>query len=62
MHAKNIAWAREQGAWRWVFASMRDGQVDWAEVMRLLRRVRYDGYISFENFYRVPMKSKGFVG
>jgi sugar phosphate isomerase/epimerase len=62
VHAKNIAWVREQGAWRWVFASMADGQVDWAEVMRLLRRVGYDGYISFENFYEVPMKSKGFVG
>ena len=62
VHAKNIAWVREKGAWRWVFASMTEGQVDWAEVMRLLRRVGYDGYVSFENFHLVPMKSKGFVG
>lgn len=62
VHAKNIAWVRENGVWRWVFASMAEGQVEWPEVMRLLRLVGYDGYISFENFYLVPMKSKGFVG
>ena len=62
VHAKNIAWVRENGKWRWVFAAMGEGQVDWAEVMRALDRVGYDGYISFENFYQVPMKSKGYVG
>lgn len=62
VHAKNIAWVCENGAWRWVFASMGDGQVDWADVMRVLRLVGYEGYISFENFYQVPMTSKGFVG
>lgn len=62
VHAKNIAWERENGRWRWVFASMRDGQVDWAEIVRVLRRIGYDGYIAFENFYRVPMRSTGFVG
>ena len=62
VHAKNIAWVRENGAWRWVFQSMRDGQVDWAEMMRLLARVGYDGYIAFENFYQVPMRTKGYVG
>lgn len=62
VHAKNIAWVRENATWRWVFASMRDGQVDWAELMRLLDLVGYDGYIAFENFYQVPMRSKGYVG
>jgi len=62
VHAKNTAWACEGGKWRWVFASMRDGQVDWAELMRLLAKVGYDGYVAFENFYRVPMRSKGYVG
>jgi sugar phosphate isomerase/epimerase len=62
VHAKNIAWVREDGRWRWVFASMSDGQVDWVEVMRALNRVGYDGYVSFENFYQVPMRSRGFIG
>ena len=62
VHAKNIAWVREQDRWRWVFASMRDGQVDWAEIISALRAVGYDGYISFENFFEVPMTTTGFVG
>lgn len=62
VHAKNTAWVRENGAWRWVFASMREGQVDWREVMRALARVGYDGFIAFENFHLVPMTSRGFVG
>jgi len=62
VHAKNIAWVQENGTWRWVFAAMDEGQVDWTEVMRALDRVGYDGYVSFENFYRVPIKSKGYVG
>lgn len=62
VHAKNIAWVRESGKWRWVFASMSEGQVDWGEVMRALERVGYDGYISFENFHLVPMRSTGYVG
>lgn len=62
VHAKNIAWTREDGRWRWVFASMREGQVDWGEVMGALRQVGYDGYVSFENFHLVPMRSRGFIG
>ena len=52
VHAKNISWVREDGTWRWVFAAMSEGQVGWAEVMQALDRVGYDGYVSFEDFYR----------
>ncbi len=62
VHAKNIAWVREQDRWRWIFASMTEGQVPWAEIISALRAVGYDGYISFENFFEVPMTSTGFVG
>jgi sugar phosphate isomerase/epimerase len=62
VHAKNIAWNRVDGRWRWVFDAMQSGQVDWREVMTALRSVGYDGYVSFENFYKVPMRSTGFVG
>jgi adenylate cyclase len=48
VHAKNIAWVRENGTWRWVFASMRDGQLDWAELMRLRDLVGYDIGASLE--------------
>ena len=36
--------------------------MDWPELMRLLHLVGYDGYIAFENFYQVPVRSKGYVG
>ena len=35
--AKNISWVKEGDRWRWQFASMEDGQVDWLEVARALR-------------------------
>jgi sugar phosphate isomerase/epimerase len=41
---------------------MTEGQVAWAEIISALRAVGYDGYISFENFFEVPMTSTGFVG
>jgi hypothetical protein len=30
--------------------------------MHALDLVGYSGYVSFENFYLVPMRSKGYVG
>ncbi len=62
VHAKNIAWLREGERWRWQFASLKDGQVDWREIAAALHQVGYDGFISFENFFQVPMRSRGFVG
>jgi sugar phosphate isomerase/epimerase len=62
VHAKNIVWRERDGVWRWEFAPMDAGQVDWVEVVGALRRVGYDGYIAFENFFEVPMTSRGYVG
>ena len=62
VHAKNISWIREDEHWLWQFASLEEGQVDWREIASSLYRVGYNGYISFENFYQVPMRSRGFVG
>lgn len=62
VHAKNIVWVKEQGRWRWQFAALDDGQVDWREIATALHQVGYNGYVSFENFHEVPMRSRGFVG
>jgi sugar phosphate isomerase/epimerase len=62
VHVKNIRWTREGERWRWEFASLEEGQVDWCEIAQALRHIGYDGYVSSENFYQVPMKSRGFVG
>lgn len=62
VHAKNVSWVREEGRWRWVFASLADGQVDWGEIFRCLRSRGYDGDVSVEDFYRVPIRMRGFAG
>jgi sugar phosphate isomerase/epimerase len=62
VHAKNLCWTREKGHWRWVFASLADGQVDWPDVLRCLHRVGFDGDLSVEDFYGVPIRTRGFVG
>lgn len=63
VHAKNISWIRNaEGGWRWVMDGLPTGQVDWREVMSALKRVGFDGCISNENFFEVPMKTRGFVG
>ncbi len=62
VHAKNVSWVRENGVWRWRFDAMDRGQVDWREVLRILKSVGYAGYVSFENFYKVPIRSRGYVG
>ena len=62
VHVKNICWVREGEHWRWQFASLEEGLVDWREIANALHSVGYDGYVSFENFFQVPMRSRGFVG
>ncbi len=62
VHAKNVCWLREGEQWRWHFASLEEGQVDWQEIAAGLKRVNYSGYVSFENFFQVPMRTRGFVG
>lgn len=62
VHAKNASWIKENGRWRWVFDDLRNGRVDWREVMTALKRVGFDGCVSNENFFAVPMKTRGFVG
>lgn len=62
VHAKNIAWVREDGRWRWRFASLAEGMVDWGEILAALRAVGYDGCISNENFFEVPLRMRGLAG
>jgi len=62
VHAKNVSWVLEDGTWRWKFDAMDRGQVNWREIMQILKKIGYAGYLSFENFYKVPMRSRGYVG
>jgi sugar phosphate isomerase/epimerase len=55
VHAKNNRWVaagQKDGYTQWKNepCPIREGQVDWAAVMALLKNVGYDGWIAFEDF------------
>jgi sugar phosphate isomerase/epimerase len=63
VHVKNTRWEPlEDGSWRWRFDELAEGTLDWGEAIAGLVRIGYDGYLSFENLYRVPVKHRGFIG
>ena len=56
VHVKNIRWEQTPAErWRWRFDELADGQCDWAEVIAALRDAGYDGWLSLENLWRVPV-------
>jgi sugar phosphate isomerase/epimerase len=62
VHVKNVRWERTPaGRWRWRFDELADGQCDWAEAIGALRAAGYDGWLSFENLWRVPVRHTGYV-
>jgi sugar phosphate isomerase/epimerase len=62
VHVKNVCWERTAaGKWRWRFDELEDGQCDWAAVMPALQAIGYDGWLSFENLWRVPVRHRGYV-
>lgn len=61
VHVKNVCWERAGTGWRWRFADLRDGQLDWTEAIPALKAAGYDGYLSFENLNRVPVRHTGYV-
>jgi sugar phosphate isomerase/epimerase len=62
VHVKNIRWERTPaGGWRWRFDELADGQCDWAETIAALRAAGYDGWLSLENLWRVPVRHTGYV-
>jgi len=56
VHVKNTQWVRVQhkdtgdAHWTHEWTTLRDGIVDWFEVMRALKEYGYDGYLSLEDF------------
>ena len=62
VHVKNIRWEQTAaGRWRWRFDELADGQCDWAAVVPALQAIGYDGWLSFENLWRVPVRHRGYV-
>ena len=62
VHVKNIRWEQSaKGKWRWRFDELKDGQCDWPAVLADLKGVGWDGWLSFENLWRVPVRHRGYV-
>jgi sugar phosphate isomerase/epimerase len=63
VHAKNCLWAKtgeERGVakWEWQMAAVRQGQADWTAIVAALKKVGYDGWLSFEDFSEGETKQK----
>lgn len=64
VHVKNQCWKetgrRENGSadWRAGNCPFLEGVVNWEEVIRALRKVGFDGYLSFEDFSDTPWQRK----
>jgi sugar phosphate isomerase/epimerase len=49
VHVKNIAWSRRNGFWGWRYATLRDGMLDWPDILRRLRSGDYGGRFSIDH-------------
>jgi sugar phosphate isomerase/epimerase len=63
VHAKNCRWAiasEEDGVtkWEWKMVPIRQGQADWTAIVAALKKVGYDGWLSFEDFSDLDTKTK----
>ncbi len=63
VHAKNCLWEKvgeKDGVaqWAWKMAAVKEGQMDWTKVYAALKKVGYDGWVSFEDFSDGDTKEK----
>lgn len=63
VHAKNTMWVQtgeEEGVakWEWRMVATKRGQTDWQKVLATLKKVGYDGWLSFEDFSGGDTRSK----
>lgn len=62
VHVKNVRWEpTAAGKWRWRFDELADGMCAWPEVIAALKGVGWDGWLSFENLWRVPVQHTGYI-
>jgi sugar phosphate isomerase/epimerase len=62
VHVKNVLWERAAGGgWRWRMADLEEGMCDWKATIAALEAWGWDGWLSFENLNRVPVRHRGYV-
>ena len=63
VHAKNCAWVATEpnnrvATWEWQMAPVKLGQADWRVIVAALKKVGYQGWLSFEDFSDGETRSK----
>ena len=58
VHFKNAGWVKRDGRWTCEWMPMREGIIDWFQVMKALKEVGFDGYLSNEDFSDLPIDVK----
>ena len=62
IHCKNAGWIskRVNGAkeWHWDWLPMKEGIVNWPQVIGILKERGFDGYLSNEDFCNLPIDQK----
>jgi sugar phosphate isomerase/epimerase len=56
VHVKNIAWSQRGRRWRWSYAALSEGQVDWRETFAVLAAGRYRGRFSIDHLPGAPLR------
>jgi len=51
VHVKNSAWQKGENGWQPGWAPLDDGIVHWPDVLKALKAVGYDRWLSIEDFY-----------
>jgi sugar phosphate isomerase/epimerase len=49
VHVKNVAWSRRGGTWRWQYASLAAGMLDWRSIITALASAEYGGSFSIDH-------------
>ncbi len=63
VHAKNCLWVKTQqdngvASWEWRMAPVKLGQADWKAIVAALKKVGYQGWLSFEDFSEGETRAK----
>ncbi len=63
VHAKNCMWVNTQqnngeANWEWRMAPVKLGQADWKAIVAALKKVGYQGWLSFEDFSEGETRAK----
>lgn len=62
VHCKNAAWisrrVNDRTEWHWDWVPVREGIVNWKQVIGILKNIGFDGYISNEDFCSLPISQK----